>query len=350
MSDKSSESINTTLTSLMSSSPQEFYNWFSFNVKIFLFLFFLIIVVYLISPIPSDYDTIYKNIMRHGHHGHRDYHGHHGHHIHHQNCGCNLRSHNPKEIISNIFSHIDLDNIKIIPLHHDVPHTLSHALPAHVVHPQVVSPHAVPAQVVPHQVVPVPQAVPKSIVPPQAVPAQVVPPKSVVSAPVVPPQPLPKNVVQSTKNIEKFSNEEMMSYSYEKTSEYQSIPLIAPFDENKNPINLFFGQAHRYIYKKDSKMNYRLEIYCNLSVLNGNVFDMDKTNVIQSYKVYLIDSKKNEKNYLDELKKDGDGMYKLKFNSISINKEASDFIRFDKIEIVYKENSKETVLLTGKFN
>ena len=72
-----------------------------------MFLFFLIIVVYLISPIPSDYDTIYKNIMRNGHHGD------HGHHIHHQNCGCNLRSHNPKEIISNIFSHIDLDNIKI---------------------------------------------------------------------------------------------------------------------------------------------------------------------------------------------------------------------------------------------
>ncbi len=148
---------------------------------------------------------------------------------------------------------------------------------------------------------------------------------------------------------EQFSNDTVMSYSYERTSNHQSIPLLALFDENNNPKNLFFGKADRYIFAKDSKLNYRLEIYSNLLVLNGNVYDKSK-NVIQSYKVYLINTKTNEKIFLDELKKDGDGMYKLKFNSLDKNKEAKDFIQYDKIQIVHSIDNKEEILLEGKFN
>jgi hypothetical protein len=149
-------------------------------------------------------------------------------------------------------------------------------------------------------------------------------------------------------NIEQFSNEEMMSYSYERSSEYQNIPLLALFDENNNPKNLFFGQANRYIISKNSKLNYRLEIYCNLLVLNGNIYDTAKK-VDHMYKVILINTKNGEQIFLDKLKKDGDGMYKLKFNSLDKNKEASDYIGYDKIQIVYSLDGKDEVLLEGKF-
>jgi hypothetical protein len=149
--------------------------------------------------------------------------------------------------------------------------------------------------------------------------------------------------------IEEFSNDNMMSYSYEKTSSNQSIPLLALVDENNNPKNLFFGKADRYIFSKNSKLNYRLEIYCNLLVLNGNIYNKSK-DVSQMYIVYLINTKTNEKIFLDELKKDGDGMYKLKFNSLDKNKEAKDFIQYDKIQIIHSINNKEEILLQGKFN
>ena len=67
------------------------------------------------------------------------------------------------------------------------------------------------------------------------------------------------------------------------------------------------------------------------------------------YKVILINTKNGEQIFLDKLKKDGDGMYKLKFNSLDKNKEASDYIRYDKIQIVYSLDGKDEVLLEGKF-
>ena len=140
----------------------------------------------------------------------------------------------------------------------------------------------------------------------------------------------------------------MMSFSYEKSSEYQSIPLLAQMDENNNPKNLFFGQANRFVISKNGKLNYRLEIYCNLLVLNGNIYDTVQK-VDHMYKVFLINTKTGEQVFLDVLKKDGDGMYKIKFNSIDINKEAQEFIGYDKIQIIYSLDNKDDILLEGKF-
>ena len=102
------------------------------------------------------------------------------------------------------------------------------------------------------------------------------------------------------------------------------------FQKNQSQVPLYRNQQLHFI--SSLKSNFYTEVFYNFG--NQNI-----ERVIEF-----------RRKLLDELKKDGDGMYKLKFNSISINKEASDFIRYDKIEIVYKENSKETVLLTGKFN
>jgi hypothetical protein len=284
-----STSVNTQLTSFFSSSPQEFYSWFTFNMKLVVFLVVIFVLVSLVFfPASLDYDIMYNNInglkkfSRGCPYCKRI------------NCrGCRGCRGNFRD------SDITMQEIMIKPILTDVI-----------------------------------QEIPKEI-------------QMEIQREMTVPAVLKQQPNEPLK--EQFSNDDMMSYSYERTSNHQSIPLLALFDENNNPKNLFFGKADRYIFAKDSKLNYRLEIYSNLLVLNGNVYDKSK-NVIQSYKVYLINTKTNEKIFLDELKKDGDGMYKLKFNSLDKNKEAKDFIQYDKIQIVHSIDNKEEILLEGKFN
>ena len=69
-------------------------------------------------------------------------------------------------------------------------------------------------------------------------------------------------------NIENFSNDEMYSFKTAQESSYQSIPLLAPENDN-----LMFGQAKRFVSAIDGTFVYRLEIYCNLLVLDGNIYD-----------------------------------------------------------------------------
>lgn len=145
-------------------------------------------------------------------------------------------------------------------------------------------------------------------------------------------------------SIEAFENEKFETHS--QYSNYQSVPLLAPYDENKNPTNLFFGQANRYLLTQDGQQSYKLDIFCNLLVLNANIYDKTKDQDIHhQYKAYLVDDNSNKKVLLGELKKDGDGVYKLKFLSDKVN----DLLPFNKIYIVYSLDNNEQVLLQGHF-
>lgn len=142
--------------------------------------------------------------------------------------------------------------------------------------------------------------------------------------------------------MEQFGNE--ATYKKSQYSDYQSIPLLAKNDEFNNPENLLFGQANRYIYIKDDVKNISFEIYCNLFVLDGNVYGQSKK-VNQKYKVYLLDDKTKEKMYLKDLQKDGDGLYKLRVDSKDVEK----LEKYNGIQIVYSLDDKELVVLNGSF-
>lgn len=156
---------------------------------------------------------------------------------------------------------------------------------------------------------------------------------------------------KSIEQFENFSNDEMYSYKKSPSSSYQSIPLVAKDDEN-----LLFGQANRFIMIENdpvfegqgqgpSKITYRLEIYCNLFVLGGNIFNQKLDQ--QMYKVYLINSKTGEVKYLNNLTKDNDGMYKLKYKTTN---DIEKLVKYDQINIVYTLNKDEQLLLSGKFH
>lgn len=144
-------------------------------------------------------------------------------------------------------------------------------------------------------------------------------------------------------NIENFSNDEMYSFKTAQESSYQSIPLLAPQEDN-----LMFGQAKRFVSAIDGTAVYRLEIYCNLLVLDGNIYDKAPRNSIkQKYSVFLQNTKQKGNFHVGDLVKDGDGIYKLKF----ISKEnVQELAAYDRVQIVYVLNDNEQTLLSGSFH
>ena len=95
-------------------------------------------------------------------------------------------------------------------------------------------------------------------------------------------------------------------------------------------------------------MLYRLEVYCNLLVLDGNIYDKAPRNSVkQKYIVTLYNTKSNTTVTLGDLVKDGDGIYKLKFVS---KKDTLNLVQFDKINILYVIDNNDQLLLTGTFN
>jgi hypothetical protein len=152
-----------------------------------------------------------------------------------------------------------------------------------------------------------------------------------------------KSNMQNVQNIENFSNDEMYSFKTSQSSNYQSIPLLAPEDDN-----LMFGQAKRFVSSVDGTIIYRLEIYCNLLILDGNIYDKAPRNSIKhKYSVILQNTKTKGKMHVGDLVKDGDGIYKLKF----ISKEnVQELATYDKVNIVYTLNGNEQTLLSGTFH
>ena len=144
--------------------------------------------------------------------------------------------------------------------------------------------------------------------------------------------------------IEEFSDDKLYSYKKNRYADYQSIPLLAKNDEFNNPENLLFGQANRHVYIKDDIMIINFEIFCNLFVLDGSIYGESKR-VNQKYKVYLLDDKTKSKMFLNDIEKDGDGIYKLKVKS----KDVETLVKYNVVEIVYSLDDKEQVVLRGQF-
>ena len=151
------------------------------------------------------------------------------------------------------------------------------------------------------------------------------------------------NCKSNSNYVEHFSNDEMYSFKSAPRSTYQSVPLLAPSEDN-----LFFGQAKRFVSSQDEKVVYRLEVYCNLFVLDGNIYDKAERNTTkQKYSVFLRNSKTRGSMKIGDLVKDGDGIYKLKFIS---DKNINDLVSYDQINIVYSLNNNEQILLSGKLH
>ena len=150
---------------------------------------------------------------------------------------------------------------------------------------------------------------------------------------------------------ENFGNDSFYSYkdainpSY---SNYQSTGLTAPNTVEGNPSNLLFGQANRLVERSETPILH-LDVFCNLYVLNGNPFGdgvIKQEPYKQKYLVYL--KNKDKMKLLGELKKENDGIYKLKYKTKN-QKDISDIISYNEVVIVHNTEVKELVLLQGKF-
>jgi hypothetical protein len=144
--------------------------------------------------------------------------------------------------------------------------------------------------------------------------------------------------------IEEFGNDELYEYKSSVYSDYRSVPLLPKNDDFNNPESLLFGHAKRFIYMKDDIKNINFDIYCNLLVLDGNVYGESKR-VNQKYKVYLINDKTKSKMFLTDLKKDGDGVYKVNVKSTDVDT----LVKYNIIAIVYSLDDKELLVLQGYF-
>jgi hypothetical protein len=123
---------------------------------------------------------------------------------------------------------------------------------------------------------------------------------------------------------EHFSKDDLSTFSKLSSAKYQSIPLTAPNTAENTPSNLMFGQANRYISINDDVTVLTLDVHANLYILNGN------------------DTQQVE---LGELKKDGDGIYKLKFTS----ENTKELVDLRVLSIVYEKDSEKQTVLLGQF-
>jgi len=151
--------------------------------------------------------------------------------------------------------------------------------------------------------------------------------------------------------MEQFTTDKFYSYKdviYPNYSSYQTTPLT-PYNSSES---LLFGQANRYIKSTDDgnqPLEYILDVYANLYLLNTNPFGQDTLivkNIPQSYIVYLKDTKNVlEKKLIGKLEFNSDQIYKLHF----VSKSPLDYIKYNAIDIAYITNNTEVPLLTGNF-
>jgi hypothetical protein len=145
---------------------------------------------------------------------------------------------------------------------------------------------------------------------------------------------------------EDFINNEVQEidnspFNYTEYPKYKAIPLTAPDTDIKTPLNIIFGQASRYENVLDNKHNIIFDIFANLYVLNGNIFDGET--ITQNYKAYIINDN-GDKKELGILQKDNDGIYKLK---VKTNDES--LLKYNKFQVTYINDKGEDVILLGKF-
>ena len=143
---------------------------------------------------------------------------------------------------------------------------------------------------------------------------------------------------------ENFSTDNYYSYKSMDYSNYSSIPLTAQniSKDNKTPRNLLFGNANRIISSgADGKLYYNMEVTANLYVLGGQVYDRPKQKLIQQdYIVQLVNSKNNKSFVLGNLKRDGDGLYKLKYK-VDVNNipasigDVNELANYNIVQVIY---------------
>lgn len=139
------------------------------------------------------------------------------------------------------------------------------------------------------------------------------------------------------KQIEQFSNDTMFSTKPQISSRYAKAEMIGE-DEN-----LQFGETNRYIYtNKNGTPEIRYDIYANLYILNGNVFDQSDSK--QAYSV-MLKNPEGKTFKLGNLHRDGDGMYKLKVISGDVNV----LVGYNKVEITYTLGKDARTVISGHF-
>lgn len=132
--------------------------------------------------------------------------------------------------------------------------------------------------------------------------------------------------------IEKFNND---NYNYKDMmyNNYSRSALTAPDTNIKTPKNMTFGTVTRIITynqnwenihnelkerqdrqdRQQQDLYFNINIEADLYVLGGQIYDKGDY-VYQNYIVQLINSKSNEIIDLGTLKKDNDGLYRLKYS------------------------------------
>lgn len=150
--------------------------------------------------------------------------------------------------------------------------------------------------------------------------------------------------IEKAENIENFDNVHYVSYTDSNVFNVQSVPLNAPIQEGGNLYsNLTFGQTIRHIIINNDVKKVLYNITANLYVLDGNIYDQATDKLQQTYTVQLSDDKNTIT--LGELKKDGDGIYKLNFESDNIEQ----YKNYKHIQVVYKRGDSSEIMLTGHF-
>ena len=147
---------------------------------------------------------------------------------------------------------------------------------------------------------------------------------------------------------EYFSNDTFFSYKdtiHPNYSYFQRAELTAI---NNN--NLLSGSAQRLIASDVKKeMRLFLDISCNLFVINGNPFgkgSVVQPKLDQKYTVYL--KKDDTSELLGELKKESDGIYKLKYTTTDASMIAK-LANYNEVVIAYETTEEKSAVLSGMF-
>lgn len=134
--------------------------------------------------------------------------------------------------------------------------------------------------------------------------------------------------------LEHLTNTELSEYKYIHETHYEKAMLTSPDN------NFITGEAVRYI----DKDNYRIEIFANLYLLNGNVYKAETSKGF--YTAYLSNQSSTQTMLLGNLTKDRDHVYKL---TVKSNKQLESVKNNKHIHIVYHENGQSVTILRGKF-
>lgn len=145
--------------------------------------------------------------------------------------------------------------------------------------------------------------------------------------------------------IEEFENNNLHSFETKKSYKFKRIQLTAPSNEFKNPENIYFGQANIYVIPNDNKLTYKIQVFANLAVLDGNIFIDDPKDIKQKYTVMLTNN--DTKPFEMELTKDNDGLYKLNYETTDMN-EISSLLAYKTMHIHYYADGIDKILLIGK--